>query len=261
MEKELKVFLRSKLRSYYLDIFGYFSLPKAGVHILNGHKLSSNDINNDVFRKQLDELSKYVEFVNFQDAVKLITDKSNVSKPMVAFSFDDGFEECYTYIAPILEEYKINASFFINPNFVEGDDTYIENFTQNIVKTPNKKPMRWEQIVDLHKRGFIIGAHTLDHYNINDDNIEELERQILDCKKIIEEKINDNCYYFAFPYGKLSHANNISIDIACKFYKFIFSQSDYKKYFSFDGRVINRRHFEPNWPINHLKYFLSSHKK
>lgn len=57
------------------------------------------------------------------------------------------------------------------------------------------------------------------------------------------------------------HANQSSIDIACKYYKYVFSQSDYKHYFSFGGRVINRRHFEPFWPVKHVSYFLSCHKK
>ena len=89
---------------------------------------------------------------------------------------------------------------------------------------------------------------------------EELEHQIGDCKKVIEERLGSRCEYFAFPYGRLEHANPKSIEIACKHYKYVFSQSDYKHYYSFDGRVINRRHFEPFWPVNHVRYFLSCKK-
>ena len=92
---------------------------------------------------------------------------------------------------------------------------------------------------------------------INDDDDEKLEYEIGECKKIIENEIGSLCEYFAFPYGRMEHANPMSIDIACKYYKYVFSQSDYKHYFSFNGRVINRRHFEPFWPISHVNYFLS----
>ena len=44
-------------------------------------------------------------------------------------------------------------------------------------------------------------------------------------------------------------------------HQYVFAQSVYKKYFSFDGKVINRRHFEPFWPISHMYYFLGCNKK
>lgn len=117
--------------------------------------------------------------------------------------------------------------------------------------------MTWNQIKDLQKRGYLFGAHTMDHYCINDNNIKELQHQIGDCKKVMEEKLGKPCEYFAFPYGRLEHANSNSIDIACKYYKYVFSQSDHKHFFSFGGKVINRRHFEPFWPVKHVFYFLS----
>lgn len=257
----LKDNIRKISRKIILDILGLFSTPKKGIHILNGHRISLDNVDSCVFRSQLELLSKKVTFVRFEYAVNLIIKNVKVDKSLVAFSFDDGFDECYTKIAPILEEFGVNAAFFINPNFVDGDQVYIENFTKNIVRTPNKKPMTWDEIIDLHKRGFIIGSHTLDHYNINDDNIIELERQIGGCKKYIEDKLNISCDYFAFPFGRLEHANRKSIDIGLKYYKYVFSQSNYKNYFSFNGKVINRRHFEPDWPIRHVYYFLSCKKK
>jgi peptidoglycan/xylan/chitin deacetylase (PgdA/CDA1 family) len=209
----------------------------------------------------LKQLQKYVRFVNIEEAVRAITDTTIPDYPMVAFTFDDGFEDCYSAIAPILEDFGVSAAFFINPNFAEGDETYIANFTERVVFTPGKRPMRWNEIADLHRRGHIIGAHTMDHYMINNDSYVELEYQIGECKSIIEDKLSVPCDYFAFPYGRLEHANMNSIDIACKYYRYVFSQSDYRHYFSFDGRVINRRHFEPFWPVSHVYYFLSCNKK
>ena len=147
-----------------------------------------------------------------------------------------------------------------NPKYVDGDLKYIEHFNLSIVRTPNKKPMRWSHLKELSERGHIIAAHTMDHYMINTGDTETLKHQIIDCKDIIEDKIGKECPYFAFPYGKLTQANQTSIKIACQTYKFVFSQSDYKEYFSFGGKVINRRHFEPFWPVNHVKYFLSCKK-
>lgn len=256
--------IRMICRLLFLSLIGTFKRPSSYVHILNGHMIDwkhDNDKDGEKFNKLLFELNKYCNFVNIEDAVQMILNKDKVQRPTIAFTFDDGWRDCYTQIAPQLEKYGVNAMFFINPNFIDAaennDIAYIENFTINTTKSPGKHPMTWDQIIDLKKRGFKFGAHTLDHYCIADDNINELEHQIGDCRKVIEDKLGEPCDYFAFPYGRLEHANPKSIEIACKYYKYVFSQSDHKHFFSFNGRVINRRHFEPFWPIQHVFYFLS----
>lgn len=255
---------RSALRSSILSVMGTFNRPSSYVHILNGHMIDwhhDNDSDGERFYRQLKELHKYCDFVNFEEAVRLIENHKSVARPTIAFSFDDGWRDCYTQIAPQLEKFGVNAMFFINPNFAyaaeKEDDNYIENFTVNTTNSPGKHPMTWEQIQDLQKRGFLFGAHTLDHYCINDGNVLELEHQIGDCRKIMEERLGTPCDSFAFPYGHLEHANPMSIEIACKYYKYVFSQSDHQHFFSYNGRVINRRHFEPFWPVKHVFYFLS----
>lgn len=259
--------LRTYVRSMILSAIGSFKKPAPYVVILNGHMVNwhhDNEADGERFAKQLAELHKYCDFVNFEDAVRMIVNQEKVDRSTVAFTFDDGWRDCYTQIAPQLEKYGVNAMFFINPNFADAADNndvaYIENFTVNTTKSPGKHPMTWAQIMELLDRGFLFGAHTLDHYCINDNNIEELEHQIGDCRKVMEEKLGVPCEYFAFPYGRLEHANPKSIDIACKYYKYVFSQSDYRHFFSYGGKVINRRHFEPFWPVSHVKFFLS-HKR
>ena len=218
--------LRTWLRARVLDVLGCFSAPQPGIHILNGHRIEKSG-DADAFRKMLTELSKTVTFIRIEDAVRMIIERQCPSMPLVAFTFDD---------------------------------EYIQNFDDNVVMTPDKRPMRWNQICELSKRGHIIGAHTMDHYMVNSDYKQILEYQINTCKGVIENHTDVPCDYFAFPYGKLSQANDLAISIACQKYKYVFSQSDYKHYYSFSGKVINRRHFEPFWPIAHVKYFLSCKK-
>lgn len=50
----------------------------------------------------------------------MIINQEPVDRCTIAFTFDDGWRDCYTQIAPQLEKYGINAAFFINPNFVDA---------------------------------------------------------------------------------------------------------------------------------------------
>lgn len=256
--------LRTFLRNTYLSIAGTFRKPAPFVHILNGHMVDwhhDDPADGERFAQLLARLHEHCDFVNFQEALRIIRSGERVKRCTLAFTFDDGFRDCYTQIAPQLERYGVNAMFFINPNYIDagerGDAAYLHHFTVDVCKSPGKHPLSWSQIRELQQRGFLIGAHTLDHYCINDDNIAELEHQIGDCRRVIEERLGTACPCFAFPFGRLEHANPASIQIACRHYDYVFSQTDYQHFFSFDGSVINRRHFEPFWPLTHLKYFLS----
>lgn len=250
-------FFRQRSRDIILRILGMNALPSNGIHILNAHMSHKTQPDIKYMERTMMRLSKKVRFIKIEDAIRMIEQHVEVDEPLCAFTFDDGFEECYDYIAPVLEKYNINAIFFVNPHFVEGNDAYIERFTNNIVKTPGKRPMRWSQLQDLQRRGFIIGAHTMDHYLTASDNEEEVKYQIQECRRVIEEKLHCSCEHFAWPYGRIEHTTKYAVDIACQTYKYVFSQSDYKHYFSFGEKVINRRHFEPFWPVTHIKYFIS----
>ena len=256
--------LRNIVRGCVLDVLGAVSKPAPGVHILNGHMITRGEAqpaHAEAFRRMLQQLSESVEFIRFEEAARMIAAGHYPDRPLVAFSFDDGFTDCADMICPALEDYGVNAALFINPNFVEGDEAYIRHFTESTVLTPGKRPMRWDVVRRLRDRGHVIGAHTLDHYMINTDDSCELSRQIVGSKEAIERNLGAPCQHFAFPYGRLEHANRTAIDIACRAFDYVYSQSDYKHYTSFEGRVINRRHFEPFWKIGHVRYFLSCHKK
>ncbi|KPK84756.1 MAG: hypothetical protein AMS27_09125 [Bacteroides sp. SM23_62_1] len=250
--------LRKSGRKLILDIISLSSEPKPGIHILNGHFLSLDDhLSNNTFYNQLKSLLFHgVDYLNIEKAVEYIENKRIPSdKCYVAFTFDDGFEECFTKIRPVLNNFGIKAGFFINPNFIDGNEEYQRNFKNNIVYT-NKQPMNRDQIMILVEEGHVIGAHTMDHIKLDIDNRDILEYQIGESKKYIEDKFKTNCDYFAFPYGRIEHINDMGVEIARKYFKYVFSQSNYKCYYSFEGKVINRRHFECDWPYRHVLYFL-----
>ncbi len=254
--------LRKILRSEYLSIMGKFSKPHKGIYLLGGHM--SHRETPDV--KYMERLMQALDqagffFLKFQDAVNMIVNKVNTDRPYVAFSFDDGFSECADTICPVLEKYGINGMFFVNPGFIDGDKDYIHWFTNGAMHNPGKTPMSWDTLAELIKRGHLVGAHTIDHYNINVDDISELKHQIVDCRSIIEKRLGITCDYFAWPYGQFSDANDNALEIALQTYKYVFSLTDYRHYFSVNGKVINRRHFEPFWPVTHTLYFLGKAKE
>ncbi len=256
--------MRTLLREMYLNIFGSLKKIKSGIHIINSHYVTPDIYHKktayNIFESFLKNLQKVGKFINLDEATNLIN--SNLIPQhniLIAFTFDDGFEECFTVIAPLLEKYNCRGAFFVNANYIDSDEKYQKEFNKR-VDISTKKPMTWEQLIDLHKRGHIIGGHGLDHYNFAELEPCQIENQIIKNKKILEDKLDYKCEYFAWTYGQLKHFHKEALRITEKYHKYIFSGTNYKNYFSFDGKVINRRHLEPNWNKKHINYFLSVNK-
>lgn len=251
--------MKKLIRNIVLSTTGQFKSVANGIHILNSHYIGRNDLPKEVFHDLLKNLSKQADFISIEDAVVAITEKTHQNQKLIAFTFDDGFEECYTKIAPVLSDFNTNAAFFINPGFINGNENYRKNFTENIVHT-NKAPMTWEMIKELYQQGFIIGNHTLDHVRLVGLTNEELYQQVSVSKNQIEEQINAPCNYFAWTYGRNYDIDEKALNYCLNEHQYIFGGDNYTNYFSFNNSVFNRRHVEGNWPISHINYFLSKQK-
>src|SRR6476661_7120733 len=73
---------------------------------------------------------------------------------LAVLTFDDSSKSHYTVARPILLKHKFGATFFITEGF---------DFPTN-----KKDYMTWEEIAELHKDGFEIGNHTVDHKGVSD---------------------------------------------------------------------------------------------
>ena len=92
---------------------------------------------------------------------------------LVVLAFDDSAKSHYTVARPLLVKYKFGATFFITEGF---------DFPTN-----KKDYMTWDEIAQLHKDGFEIGNHTLDHKGLTEKTLEDLPAQLrginAQCKK------------------------------------------------------------------------------
>ncbi|GAF74481.1 unnamed protein product, partial [marine sediment metagenome] len=194
------------------------------------HLASQRKSNFELYCEFLKFLNQYCDFVRIEDSVEQINSKKVITDCLVSFTVDDGFEECFSIIAPALEKYGTNAAFFVNGGNVNKSEKDIEKSIVNNIMVNAKTIMNWSEISNLHKRGHIIGSHTLDHVNMNSSNHELIDIQLLDNKCLIEEHINHPCEFFAYPYGQFKHINKETLSLAEKYHKYVFSATDYINY-------------------------------
>tara|TARA_Y100001935_G_C17306684_1_gene512753 strand:- start:2432 stop:3436 length:1005 start_codon:yes stop_codon:yes gene_type:complete len=87
---------------------------------------ANKSITPENFYEQLLFLKKNFEIISFNEAFYLIDNKKKLDKKLV-LTFDDGFKENYTVIAPILSELNITGAFFFISNCIDNKDLMWRN--------------------------------------------------------------------------------------------------------------------------------------
>ena len=73
------------------------------------------------------------------------------------------------------------------------------------------KPCNWNQLKEMVSSGLVeVGAHTVNHKILTQLPKAEILTELLDAKKIIEERISGTCNHFAYPNGKKEDFNSES---------------------------------------------------
>jgi peptidoglycan/xylan/chitin deacetylase (PgdA/CDA1 family) len=100
-----------------------------------------------LFAQQMDYLARsdyhtvtMTAYANALDETTALPDKS------VVLTFDDGYDDAYTTVFPLLKSYGMTATFYIITGYV-GQPGYLT----------------WDEITEMHAAGMEFGGHTVHH--------------------------------------------------------------------------------------------------
>ena len=118
--------------------------------------------------------------------------------PLKSFviTFDDGYEDNYINVFPILQKYNFKATIYLVPN--QKTNHWEEKNTSVLSNLLNE-----EQILKMQNSGLIeFGSHTMSHVNLSKIDHIQLLDELVKSKKEIENITQKECEAFAYPYGK-----------------------------------------------------------
>jgi peptidoglycan/xylan/chitin deacetylase (PgdA/CDA1 family) len=124
----------------------------------------------------------------------------------LAVPHDDGYLDNYEFAAPILEKLNVPATFFVSSEFI-GSET-IPFWDQDVKEKLGW--MSWDQVRDLRRRGFEIGAHTKNHVDLGAVEEEEARVELRDSRQHLESELGQVVDLFAYPFGGERHMNATS---------------------------------------------------
>lgn len=122
-------------------------------------------------------------------------------KPVI-LTFDDGYDDNYTELFPLLQKYNVKATVFV--------------IGQDVVGIQHK--LTQEQIREMSDSGLVsIQSHSYTHGDMSAMDEETLEYEITETKKVIARITGKAPYVLCYPSGDYS---NLTIEVARKHHMF-----------------------------------------
>ncbi|MBB6262259.1 peptidoglycan/xylan/chitin deacetylase (PgdA/CDA1 family) [Paenochrobactrum gallinarii] len=132
--------------------------------------------------------------LSMRDAIPYMTGKQ--TGKVVVITFDDGFVNVLENAAPVLAEYGFTATNYFVAGQIGGGNVWDRS-----IGIPNTACMSKSQMREWMSLGHEVGAHTLDHVNLNETSDEEAFRQISGSKISLENLLGLEVPHFCYPYG------------------------------------------------------------
>ncbi len=132
-------------------------------------------------------------------------------RPAICVTFDDGLADLYANALPILERWRIPATFFITTGYIGG---------LHPVFYGHERCMSATEIKDLHFRGYEIGAHTVSHPKLARIDAHAAYGEIAGSKAVLELITGARVRSFAYPKGSYTEAveklvESAGFEVAC----------------------------------------------
>jgi peptidoglycan/xylan/chitin deacetylase (PgdA/CDA1 family) len=164
----------------------------------------------EIFRRQLQSLRDYGDFINLDQAVALLRSGGRIGGRYFCVTFDDGFKNCLTSAVPALVDLEIPATFFVPTGFIGLDlDRDWEQIAPFYERSWSEfdgafEFLDWTECQQIAKAGFTIGSHTHTHRRLTSLTKEEAETEMRTSKEEIESRLGVPCRHFCCPWGKVN---------------------------------------------------------
>ncbi len=150
------------------------------------------DVTPALFEDQLKALKKaHYETYYVKDVSDILDGTIHYSTQSAILSFDDGYQDFYTDVFPLLKKYHMRATLYVIYNYIGKKGFLTDQQIREIVDS------------DLVE----IGSHTLDHIYLKIAPKEYADKQIVESKKKFEERFGIKVKTFAYPYGAFNNDN------------------------------------------------------
>jgi len=146
-----------------------------------------------LFLQHLDYLQKHYRLISLSQYLDARRENRRLPHHSAVLTFDDGFADFYSVVAPELNRRKIPATVFVITDRASG------RFVQN-----GESFLTWDQIRELAAKGMEIGSHSCSHPRLTDLSVDEITRELGDSREALATCVGHSRIPLSYPFGQMS---------------------------------------------------------
>ena len=119
-------------------------------------------------------------------------------------TFDDAYRSVLEAL-PVLRRLGLPATIFVSTGFADagGRPLDVPELAAEAAAQPDElATMSWDELRATAGEGVEIGSHTVSHPHLPRLSDAELERELGEARRRVEDEIGRRCRFFAYPYGE-----------------------------------------------------------
>jgi peptidoglycan/xylan/chitin deacetylase (PgdA/CDA1 family) len=201
----LALLLSSALGTRAGDSFGILLYHRAAP-VPEGVEAPTMNVTPARFREQIEGLleSDY-EFWPIRDVIQHVREGQPIPANVVVLTFDDGYQNFYLNVWPLLLQWRVPATLFVATGYVDTigpfpfDRWGCANYRR--VAPEAWQPLTWSQCRKMERSGVVdIGSHSHTHRNFRGEP-DELRQDLMTSLALLKQELGPAPRAFAFPYG------------------------------------------------------------
>jgi len=192
--------MNSRVRVCYrrLETAASTIAARLGVQIWIYHSIADNPrdphaVHPDLFAAHLAALAaRHVSVIELGSALTRL--KSSSGMGTVALTFDDAYKDFLENAVPVLRQYHFSATVFA-PTGLLGRAAVWDSFDKA------KSLMDWDELKEVHRLGFGVGSHTVNHARLTACDTETLDQELKLSFEQLQTQLPDVVPVLAYPGG------------------------------------------------------------
>lgn len=171
------------------------SSERQGKAVLLYHSIGYTEPENDPYRLNMlpEVFDRHLEFISRH-------------RDRIEITFDDGYKNNFEHALPLLKKYNLSATIFLITDFIDGKILSMDLAGERF----DVPSLTWGEARAMNEAGIKFGSHSKTHAILTKMTKKEVENEVTESKKRIEEILGCRIERFSYPFGHRGSFNGLT---------------------------------------------------